>query len=197
MGYNGKGLGKSENGITEPIHIKKKHSFNNEKKNRQSNHKSVCILSDSILNQIDGKRLSKTKDVTIMCHGGCTTKCMFSHLPDVFKLNPKHIILHVATNDSKKKTSDEILRELEKLKKYIEKKLPFCNVIISLPTIRTDDKKANTILTNLIFKIKRSGHRFMDNSNIKASHLGKRGLHLNEYGTKRIATNIISLIRRL
>ena len=114
-----------------------------------------------------------------------------------FKLNPKYIILHVATNDCTKKTSDEILKELEKLKCYIEKSLPSCNVIISLPTIRTDDKKANTILTNLNYKLKRSGHRFMDNTNIKAFQLGRKGLHLNNYGIKRIATNIISLIKRL
>ena len=165
MRYKGKGLGKSENGITEPIEIEKKHRFNYENENYQSN-KTVCILSDSILNQIDGKRLCNTKDITIMCHGGCTTKCMFSHLPDAFKLNPKYIILHIVTND-KKKTSDVILRELEKLKKYIEKKLPSCNVIISLPTIRTDNNKANAIITKLNYKLNRSGHRFMNNSNIK------------------------------
>ena len=90
---------------------------------------------------------------------------MFSHLPDAFKLNPKYITLHVATDNSIKKTFDVILRELEKLKKFIEKQLPPCNVIISLPTIRTDNNKANTIIMNLNYKLKGSGHRFMDNSN--------------------------------
>ena len=74
------------------------------------------------------------------------------------------------------KTSDEILRELSNLKMHIENALPSCEVIISLPTVRTDDKKANQILRNLIMKLKRSEHRLLDNSNIKAYHLDKKGL---------------------
>ena len=52
-------------------------------------------------------------------------------------------------------------------------------------------------MSNLIIKLRRSEHRLLDNSNIKAYHLGKKGLHLNKYGTRKIASNIISLIKRL
>ena len=35
----------------------------------------------------------------------------------------------------------------------------------------------------------------MDNSNIERVKLGRKGLHLNDYGTRKLAMNIISLIR--
>ena len=133
----------------------------------------------------------------VICHGGCTIECMYTHVPSALQFKPKYIVLNVSTNDSVWKTSDEILRELSNLKMHIENALPSCEVIISLPTVRTDDKKANQILRNLIMKLKRSEHRLLDNSNIKAYHLDKKGLHLNNYGTRKIASNIISLIKRL
>ena len=37
----------------------------------------------------------------------------------------------------------------------------------------------------------------MDNSNIFEFHLGKRGLHFNDHGIRKMASNIISLIKRL
>ena len=95
------------------------------------------------------------------------------------------------------KTSDEILRKLKKLKEHIEMALPACKVIISLPLIRRDSIRANTILENLRVKLRRMNYELLDNSNIRAFHLGQKGLHLNRQGTKKIASNIISLIKRL
>ena len=95
------------------------------------------------------------------------------------------------------KTSDEILMELINLKEYIEKSMPECTVIISLPTIRTDSARGNKILENLKVKLKKMDYELLDNSNINAFHLGEKGLHLNRRGTGKIASNIISLMKRL
>ena len=154
----------------------------------------MCVLSDSMLNQINGDRLSDKKDVKVMCCSGCTVKCMYTHLPDVFVLNPKHIVLHIGTNYSVSKTSDQVLSEINSLKSYIEKVLPTCNVIISTPIVRADDPKANTILKNLNIKLKRFRFNIMDNSNIKLTHIARKGLHLSKQGAKIMSSNLISLI---
>ena len=197
MGYKGKGLGKTENGILEPITIHKSHLTGATNNKQEDKKDSLVILSDSMLNQLQEDRISKKYNVKVLCHGGCTTRCMYSHVKSALKLKPKYIILNVGTNDSVDNTSDDILRNLLKLKRYIENLMPFCEVIISLPTVRVDNNKANQILKNLNLKLKRTKYRLLDNSNIKVFHLGKKGLHLNSHGAREIASNIISLTKRL
>ena len=131
MGYKGRGLGKGEDGILEPIIIENTKVIGKENNQHVNKRKTICFLSDSMLNQIDEKRLSNKYNVKVMCHGGCTIECMYTHVPSALKLKPKYIVLNVSTNDSVKKTSDVILRDLSNLKKYIENALPCCEVIIS------------------------------------------------------------------
>ena len=159
--------------------------------------KMVYVLSDSMLNQLDQEKLSKKYDVIVQCHGGCTIRCVYTHLPDMIELQPEFVIIHVGTNDCTTKTSCEVKKELENLLKYIQSKLPTTKLIISLPIVRSDNKIANQIVKNLNVKLRKSHYDLLDNSNLNFSHLGRRGLHFNEYGIKVMAGNIISLIKYL
>ena len=151
-----------------------------------------------MLNQMDGNRLSnKDIDVKIQCHGGCTISCMYSHLPKRFHQKPDLILLHIGSNDCTGKTSDEILQEYNMLTAYISNELPCTKLIISLPIIRADSTRANAIQQNLKFKLKRLFYTCLENLNVNLSPIGKKGLHLNNHGTKIMASNIISLIRRM
>ena len=108
--------------------------------------KSILILSDSMLNQIDESRLCKYSEVKVRCHGGCTVNCMYSHLPALLCDKPDYVVLHISTNDCVSKTSDEVLLEIVNLIEYIEKSLPSCTVVVSQPTLRTEDAKADKII---------------------------------------------------
>ena len=145
--------------------------------------KSILILSDSMLNQIDETRLCKYVDVKVRCHEGCIVNCMYVHLPTLLTDKPDCVLLHISSDDCVWKTSDQVLLEIINLKEYIKKILPSCTVINSQPTIRTDDGKADNIIRNLNSKLKSKQIRLLDNSNIKVHHLGKKGLHLNAHGT--------------
>ena len=72
-----------------------------------------------------------------------------------------------------------------------------CKVIISTPTYRFDNRKAgNTVneLTNMLISL---NVPIVDNKNISRKHLGYKGLHLNSYGSSRLAMNLISVIKKL
>ena len=198
MGYRGKGLGKSENGIREAITVKPR--VPRVKSRREPpKRKTLYILSDSMLNGIDEKRLTGNKycDVIIQCHGGCTIECMYSHLDTVMERKPEFVLLHVGTNNCVNRTSDEVLKDLKRLKEYIERVLKSTKVYISLPTVRTDNTRANNIIRNLNIKLKKLNYTLLDNCNINEHHLGKKGLHFNNHGTRKMASNIISLIKSL
>ena len=135
--------------------------------------------------------------VTKYCHGGCTIECMHSHLKKLSQCKPEYVLLHIGTNNCVNSTSDEVLNKLKHLKEDIEKRLPSCIVYISLPTIRTDNTQANTIIRNLNVKLNQLNYLLMENSNIREIHLRKRGLHINDHGNRKMANNILSLIKRL
>ena len=106
-------------------------------------------------------------------------------------------MLHIGTNDCTNKTSDVVLNEITKLVHHIEIALPNSKIILSLPTMRTDNNKANVIIRNQKKKAYNLPYTSMENENINEIHIGHKGLHLNGHGIKNMAKNIISLAKHL
>ena len=131
--------------------------------------------------------LSKKYDVKVNSYGGCTIAGMYRHVPKMIALKPAYIVLRVATTDCTKKTSCELLKELRDLFDHIQELLPDSEIIISLPIVRRDNAVANQIVKNLCLKIKKLDYKLLDNSNLTFSHLGQKGLHVSNHGTKKMA----------
>ena len=210
MGYDGKGLGKTGTGITEPVIIETKSKFNPIDKmkddtipeNKVSNNNHIwpkgttLIAGSSIISGIEENRLKKYK-VKVRSFPGAQINDMFDYLNPLLKKKPSNIILQIGSNDSQYKTINEITDELSALKSYITNTLPETKVFLSCPVIRTDNRNANNTLRQLDIYLKYNFSDIVVNDNVDASCLGKRGLYLNPKGSGRLAINYISLMRRL
>ena len=71
------------------------------------------------------------------------------HVHPILDRKPKHIIVHIGTNDATRSTSREVLDKLLKLKTLIKEALPETEVTFSTPTIRSDNSKAALTVRNL------------------------------------------------
>ena len=170
------------------IYLKQKISeYNSKEKNDKANNNETSgnfkhawsagtclIVGDSMLTGIDEKRLSRNNQVVkVRDFRGATSDDLKHHLAPLLKKKPEHIILHTGTNDAVSKTSRQILDELLQLKQYIINTLPTCRVIVSRPTIRTDNGKAALTLSNFNKLLGQLQVHFIDNENIKEVHLGE------------------------
>ena len=98
-------------------YMKEKHP---EKKQKDLAKSKILIASDSMMNQIEGTRLSKMYDIKVACWGGCNIRQMRAKLgPILEKESFDYIIINVGTNDSITRTSEEMLVDITELKQYV------------------------------------------------------------------------------
>ena len=117
----------------------------------------------------------------------------YFYMVPLLRKRPTEVIVHIATNDASQGTSsaDSVLNTILNLKKRIEELVPECEVIVSTPVRRFDNKTASNIIDLVNKKLPGLGLNIIKNSNIGSSDIGRRGLHLDDRGDKKVANNII------
>ena len=105
------------------------------------------------------------------------------------------MIIHIGINDASSLTSREIQDNLLKLKSLVNEKLPQCKVWLSNPTLRTDNGKASLTVSQLVIHLLNLNIDVIDNRNIKGRQLSRKGLHLNDSGSKLLARNFLEKIK--
>ena len=93
-------------------------------------------------------------------------------------------------------TSRDILNKLLNFKSLIQEKLPDCKVFISTPTLRSDNGKATLTVNQLTNHLLQLNIDIVDNRNIISKHLSRKGLHLNESGSRYLAINFLERIKK-
>ena len=122
---------------------------------------------------------------------------MFYYLEPLLEKNPDNVILHVGPNNAVDHQSSYITSKIFKLKEFIQLKVPSCNVTISTPIKRHDNKKASSVADDVTQQLQQLNTETIINVNIEKNKLGKKGLHLNRNGLKQFVKNLVDAIREL
>jgi hypothetical protein len=195
----GNGLGKLENGISSPVKVDLKTSFNQNNRTR----KNILIAGTSMIGGLKPTMMSRRHKIKVSSNGGANLGDMRHHLTALLRKKPDHLILHAGTNDAAEETStsDGIFDGLVGLKEFAESMVEGIKVTIACPIIRTDNSRAQAKLVQVKNRLRREGLETLDNDNITVESLtteGKHpGLHLSKEGTVELAKNYIGYIRGL
>ena len=111
---------------------------------------------------------------------------------------PDQIILHIGTNDvsngvTVKQATDQIMALCEKIKAH-GIKCAFPSIILRGDELWEVARAVNNSICN---KTDGSDIDCIDNNNIEARHLNRSNLHLNQYGTPKLAGNMINCIKNV
>ena len=138
---------------------------------------TTLILGESMLNQMDAEKLSKStkRNVKVRSFRGAKVIDMYAKLHILLRKKPSTIILHVGTNDTTSLPSHAIVDELLKLKNYIDSELAGVSVIISCPITRMDNGKAKLTINRLIGRMEILVKvKCLLNLNIKEKCIGRK-----------------------
>ena len=172
---------------------------NQPKPDSKVNNSSVIIIGDSIIKNIDPKKLSK-KRVHKCSYPGKTTE-QISHEITNLKINtsPSHVIIHAGTNNLVTTDSpNSCAIKIEKLATKIQQKFPQAKIAISGLTSREDvdvSTKLDSVNSELRSIAKKHGFYFVDNCIIDSSCLKRSTLHLNPKGSALLAVQFIKFLR--
>ena len=158
---------------------------------------TFVLAGDSILKNIKGWLMSRTKAVKSYSFSGADTDDMKYHLRPIIKRNPHHIVLHCGTNDLAWRTPEEIAMNITGLVKEIKGNNIECSVSAVLK--RSDELRHKVIKVNKLLKtaLVELDVQFIEHDDINEYHLNKSGLHLNARGDAALACNLIQFIKNL
>ena len=106
---------------------------------------------------------------------GATVDNMKHYIIPLLSEEPSFLIIHTGTNDAPYLTSLKISDNLLMPKYFINDNLPNCKVVISTPTLHTDDGKAALTESQLTNPLLQLDIDIIDNRNINARNLSNKG----------------------
>ena len=159
---------------------------------------TVAILGNSTISEIREELLKTDKhNVKVRFLRGGNIEDMEDNVKPILKREPDCLILHVGTNNATNFTVRDILGKLLQSKSKILNDHKSCKLIISQPTLRSDNGKAALTNHHICNLLEELNIDIVKNRNIGSKHLGGKGLHLNPHGTARLALNLKAAIRKL
>ena len=136
-------------------------------------------------------------NVNVSFFRGGSIKDMEDNIKPILKREPDYIILQIGTNNATNLMACDIPDKLLQLKSKTLNARKSCEVIISQPTLRSNNGKAALTNHHRCNLLEELNIDIVKNGNIGSKHLGGKALHINAYGTARLALNLKATIRKL
>jgi len=126
-------------------------------------------------------------------HSGATVKDTQDYIKPMLRKKPKHVIIHVGTNNLRRDKPKEVKKKVVKLLEESKKTNPEVNMAVSSIVKRSDDSNQSNKVMQVNEALKEycstKNIAFIDNNNIDQECLNRGGLHLNKKGTITLAAN--------
>ena len=148
---------------------------------------TTLIIGDSILSQIREDKICKKGTVKVRCFPGAKFEYFYHYAIPLINKKPDRIVLHMGTNNAPYCTPEKMVGQILGLKNFILQKLPTCEIIISTPTLRTDNTTANNQNNLFVNHLKKLNIKLILNDNFEKKHLNYRGLHLRMLGVTKLS----------
>ena len=108
------------------------------KKKASKIYQKVVIIGDSMLNNINSRGLSKSKELDVLNFPGATISDVSTKIDDVLNKKPASLIIHVGTNDLK--NGINLLLNVKKIVNKTNKISPNVDLTFSSIIFRKDKK---------------------------------------------------------
>ena len=147
-----------------------------------------------MLGHIEETQMSKKFKVKVRPFPRAKTEDIFHYLvPLLEKMLNYVIVLYIGTNDAMDYEASDIAKKILQVKEFIKVRVPNREVIISRPIKRRDNDSASRVIEEVVAQFQKLTNYMIGNENIEKKQLGKRGLHLNGFGSKKFAQYLINI----
>jgi lysophospholipase L1-like esterase len=169
----------------------------------ENNNPVTIIIGDSMIKGLRPDKISKSvkHKAQVKSFPGSTVEDLTDYIKPSLKRKPKNIIVHVGTNDLKRKSAKDVAKSIDKLCKSIKLDQPQTSISVSEIIHREDNQelkeKALAVNKELARYSEQKKFYLIKNENIDKNKLNLYGLHLNKQGSAALAKNIINHINCL
>ena len=180
-----------------------KHGFEMVTKKKKSNKRTITILGDSMVKELNPWLMQKKMDnetdkIYRHSFSGAKVDQMYHYANAIMPFNPDLVILHAGTNNLRENsTPQNIANDIVKLASSL--KTDENEIIVSSILARRDNlhDKAEKVNDFLKIKCDQINIPFIRHNNIKCdTHLKPKGVHLNRVGTTILANNFVNWINK-
>lgn len=193
---------KSKKTITKSSTSTKESSTTQKPTSSSPQEKTVLIIGDSMVKNMNEKKLGKAARKNTVCHSysGAKVGQIRQKMQQYWSEDTQHeeIILHVGTNDLVREQPEKVAKELEELINLVKGKTR--KIAISSVIKRYDNKVSatkisdfNHLVHELCIKHKIT---FIDNDCIEQPLLNKSNLHLNKNGDRALGSAFCAYLKQ-